>query len=230
MYRDDVKELLEHTKKQIITLKKDSIVSKITVKNILENLRSSLEYCAQYINREKLLQNSKVYFPYGKSEEIFRRSIQKNNFSILKDKFPHIYSYIEELQPHKCNDEWLTTMCEATNEAKHNKSLDIETNIKKEEILTNLNIPGIGFTEGTNNFNKLNFQMTGCTFNGKSIDDFHILDGNVKIIKKGEISPEYDFEIIENKTFILNSYSCDLFELLEKSYYKISNFSNKLFE
>ena len=36
MYRDDVKELLEHTKQQIITLKKDSIVSKITVKNILE--------------------------------------------------------------------------------------------------------------------------------------------------------------------------------------------------
>ena len=230
MLKNDVKELLDYCSQQISYLKTETIISKVIVKNILENLRSSLEYCAQYINKEKLLQNSRVYFPYGKTEEYFAKSINKNNFSRLRQEFPNIFDRIENLQPHKCADNWLIIMCEATNEAKHNNALGIDTNIEKEKVMTELLIPGIEFTEGKKNYNNVNIKMTGCYFNGQSIDDFHISNGNVNTIKKGNISPVYSFEIIENKTFILNNYSCDLFNLLEKSHSKIEEFSLDIFD
>lgn len=230
MHKNDVNELLEHAQQQILTIKKDPVVSKVIVKNILENLRSALEYCAQYINREKLMQDKRIYFPYGKTENHFKESLRKNNFTRLVKDFPLIYSNIERLQPFSCGSDWLTVMCEATNEAKHNRSLDISSDTKIEKNLTVLDIPGFSFSAKNNSFNHINITMMGCSFNGKTIDDFQTANGNVNILKSGEIPIKYSFEILENKTFVLNDYKWDLIELLDKSFLEISNFSKDLFE
>ncbi|SHE59018.1 hypothetical protein [Chryseobacterium takakiae] len=222
MTKKDIEELLEHCSNKIEEIKKSETISKVDVKNILENLRSSLEYCAQYINYTVYNKKSKIYFPYGKTEDQFKKSINRN-FLSLKKKNPKIYKFIEDLQPHILNDNWLVIMCEATNEAKHNNALNIENQIDVHKKIT-VDIPGVIYIP----------DARAVTFKGnyiddKPIDDFVINNDTIEITKKGLVTPQFNFEIVENKTFLLKDYQCDLIQLLEKSLKSIREFSNNLY-
>lgn len=50
MSKADVDELLKDIEEQLISIKKYKKITKVKLKSILENLRSSLEYMAQDIN------------------------------------------------------------------------------------------------------------------------------------------------------------------------------------
>ncbi|WP_273023582.1 hypothetical protein [Rheinheimera sp.] len=89
-----------------------------TVKSTLEHLRSVLEYSAQDIRDFCKAENSKLYFPYGKNESLFRDNAKKNLPNLHQDS--KIYHIVESLQPHCCGDEWLSTLCDQTNFNKHN--------------------------------------------------------------------------------------------------------------
>lgn len=225
MYKQDIEDLLEHSKKEINELWKSEVISKVKVKNILENLRSSLEYCAQYINSNLLNRQTKVYFPYGKTEGQFRKSINRN-FPSLKKLIPDIYALIESLQIHQSNNNWLIIMCEATNTAKHNRALDVEKIYSETRLMKEISIPGaihLSNVGGT-------ISVTNCSVNGQRVDDFEIQEGYFTKYTKHSISPTFEFEIVENKKIILNDYQCDLIELFEKSVTEIEKFKEKLFE
>ena len=128
MYNSDIKELLEHCLIEIEKIskeKKASSINKVALKNVLENMRSILDYIAQDI-LNKLKQNpknnklsNKIYFPYGQKENHFKISIKRNLPNLKKD-MPELYDLIESIQPFKLKNNWIVDLCELTNEAKHN--------------------------------------------------------------------------------------------------------------
>lgn len=231
MHKEDVFDLLDYTEKQIINLKENSKFSKVDVKNILENLRSTLEYCAQFINYKLSLNKNGINFPYGENEQKFKIQLIKNLGNLQKIS-PKLYCLIESLQPHKSNNNWLVVMCKATNEVKHRKSLNIkEENYDKKKI-THLEIPGVNlgqFWIDQINANKFKIEFTNMSFNNLPMDDFIINDGEIVTKREGVISPFFTFEIVNNKIFILEDYSYDLIELLDTSYMNVNNFSITLF-
>jgi hypothetical protein len=130
--------LIEHASKDFIKIKQeyqDSLKKKsipqslqIDVKNLMENLRSSLDYLARDIY-EKHLHNYRkskgkreiidIYFPYGKNEKDFKSSLGRS-LPELDTVCPKIYTIIENIQPHKCGNDWLYNLCNILNQNKHN--------------------------------------------------------------------------------------------------------------
>lgn len=138
MRKDQIAALLQHAKinlKKIETQYQQSLDEKIVstslqidIKNMMENLRSSLDYLAHDIYEEVIMparkltwlkELDKVYFPYGKNENDFKSRIGASlpNLGWLH---PIIYTLIENLQFHKSGDNWLYQFCEIVNEKKHN--------------------------------------------------------------------------------------------------------------
>ncbi|RLZ06370.1 hypothetical protein [Faecalibacter macacae] len=228
MTKENIFELLEYSNNQIINTNH----SKYEIKNILENLRSILEYCAEYINNKLMLKKNRIYFPYGDSQVKFDEQVLKN-FGNIKSTNPKLYSLIENLQSYKSKNNWLTVLCLATNEVKHKKPLELKEEITEKQIINDLDIPGIKIPQffiDQINSNKLKIEISGCTFNNLPMDDFTIENGNLQTHKDGFISPFYNFEIIDNKNFLLQDYNFDLKELLNTCYINIFNFCEELFK
>ncbi|NGX31127.1 MAG: hypothetical protein K940chlam8_00487 [Chlamydiae bacterium] len=135
---DDIKSLLADVKDRLLEIKNSydqSLQNKvipdflrIDVTIVMGNLRPCLDYMAQDIyetiiapHREKnnLKPRKRICFPYGKNEQDFNKSIQKN-LPDLKTVRPDIYSLIEAIQPHVCGDTWLCDLCQIVNDNKHN--------------------------------------------------------------------------------------------------------------
>jgi len=120
---DDIKNKYEEA------LKNKSLDLRIPVKNLMENLRSALDYMAHDIyeqvckpdrNSRGLPDPRNVYFPYSKEASAFPSSIGSSlpNLSSLS---PNIYSLIEAIQPFRCGDSWLYDFCKVLNENKHER-------------------------------------------------------------------------------------------------------------
>lgn len=89
------------------------------IKSAVEHLRSCLDYCAQDISEMKTgRRGEKIYFPYGETEELFHKSVQRN-IPGLQTKSPQVYSLLENLQPHRSDSPWLVQLCKDTNQVKH---------------------------------------------------------------------------------------------------------------
>ncbi len=136
MRDDDVKNLLIHVEKSLANIKNiydQSLHDKdipaflrIDIKNVMENLKSALDYMAQdvavMISNQKANNaalRKKIYFPYGKNKQDYDFSIKKNLPDIEITR-PDIYSLIEDIQPHICGNAWLYDFCQILNENKHN--------------------------------------------------------------------------------------------------------------
>ncbi len=63
MSKADVDELLKDIEEQLISIKKYKKITKVKLKSIFENLRSSLEYMAQDINSALSRPGKKGIFP-----------------------------------------------------------------------------------------------------------------------------------------------------------------------
>lgn len=139
MRQQFVKDLLEHAKKDLEKIKAEyetSLQSKtisaslqIDVKNLMENLRSALDYVAHdiyesVVKPDRITSGEKeikdIYFPYGKDENDFRSSMGR---CLPKLDFlsPSIFGILERIQPHKCGNGWLYKFCYILNEKKHDK-------------------------------------------------------------------------------------------------------------
>ncbi|AVK50681.1 hypothetical protein AXY43_23160 [Clostridium sp. MF28] len=78
---------------------------KVTIKNFLENIRSSLEYITNYVfytycaknYTETELKRKKVYFPIRKDKNYFDKCINKD-FRGLHESNPEIYQILENCQ------------------------------------------------------------------------------------------------------------------------------------
>ena len=134
---EDVITLITESKEQYMevkelydkSLKDKSLDIRIKVKNLMENLRSILDYTTHDIyeevckyNRQKSGKSdpSNIYFPYGKNENDFKSSIGRSlpNLEILS---PPTYELIKNVQPFVSNDSWLYDLCVINNENKHDK-------------------------------------------------------------------------------------------------------------
>lgn len=135
MRNDDVKNLLKHEKDRLINIKNDYDQSlkdkdihatlRIDIKNYMENMKSALDYMAKDMHetiiakkRKKKNQSQKKNFPYGEDKQQFEK-MTKNHLPDLKIIRPDIYSLIEDMQPHKCNNKWLYDFCKILNDNKH---------------------------------------------------------------------------------------------------------------
>lgn len=136
MRNNDIENLLAHVEKSLVNIKNSYDQSlhdkdipaflRIDIKNVMENLRSALDYMAQDVaitisNRKSnnAALRKKIYFPCGKNKQDYDSSIKKNlpDLEIVR---PDIYSLIEDIQPHTCGDTWLYDFCQILNENKHN--------------------------------------------------------------------------------------------------------------
>jgi len=149
MRRKSIIDLVEHSKNDLVKIKSDYEASikeqkvspslQINIKNMMENLRSALDYVAHDIY-DKIIypyratlgekQISDVYFPYGKDENGFNSSIGRN-LPKISSLSPPLYSIIERIQPHKCKNDWLYNFCTILNQNKHNTLSPQKKNIKK---------------------------------------------------------------------------------------------------
>jgi len=120
--------LIGKAKKDFVVLKKDynnsldqKVISeelKIDIKNIFENLRSSLDYLAHDIHEACITAKPPkiLYFPIKQSRKEFDIGINKD-FVDLNTNFTDVYTILENVQPY--NDPWLTKFNKLNNNNKH---------------------------------------------------------------------------------------------------------------
>jgi len=137
MRSTDIKRMLEHIDKDLASLENEytsSLRAKelpaslaIDVKNLMENLRSCLDYMAQDIyeiviepHRSKagLKPLKKAYFPYGKTKADFDGAVTKN-LPDLSSLSPNVYGILESIQPFNAGITWLVDLCSTVNTNKH---------------------------------------------------------------------------------------------------------------
>jgi hypothetical protein len=151
MRENDVHALICHAKANLPPIEREYAASlhrksidpvlRIEVKNLMENLRSSLDYLARDIYEGLGMSTPdiiKVYFPYGKDRQDFMSSIG-NRLPTLNAVNPNLFSIVESAQPHKCGSAWLYNLCRIVNDNKHNQ-LDAQT--KTEQMSYDVGLPG----------------------------------------------------------------------------------------
>ncbi len=139
MRKQDVNDLVTHIKSDLEKINREyessihneriSASLKIDVKNLMENLRSVLDYLAHDIY-EKVIQPARIisgeteirdiYFPYGKDKHSFKSSLGRY-LPQLETLSPPIFMRIEDMQPYKCGNDWLYSLCSILNQNKHNQ-------------------------------------------------------------------------------------------------------------
>lgn len=113
----DSMESLKNDYQTSLTAKEVSEELKVDIKNVLENLRSCLDYIARDIY-EKFISDTpgRVYFPIRHTAFEFQQAISRN-YSGLDQTAPNVYTIIEQVQPY--NDPWLGKFNRLNNDNKH---------------------------------------------------------------------------------------------------------------
>jgi hypothetical protein len=135
--KDDTETILAEARSQYENLRKaydkalrdESLDLRVSVKNLMENLRSALDYMAHDVY-ESCCQAARlasgrpdprnIYFPYGRSEADFRSGVG-SSLPGLDTLAPDVYSLIASIQPYQDGDNWLYNLCSILNEKKHDR-------------------------------------------------------------------------------------------------------------
>jgi len=138
--KDDVTQLLLHVENKLANIKKvydESLEQReihpflrIDIKNVMENLRSALDYMAKDIATNIQAAGKNHYFPFGDNQKNFHNSVDKN-LQNLKNKRPDIYCLIENMQPHTCGNSWLPDLCHIVADKKHDSLVQQERTSQK---------------------------------------------------------------------------------------------------
>lgn len=130
------------------------------IKNCFEDLRSCLEYSAHDVWASYSQDVRKIYFPYGRTKELFINSVNKNLPS-LPDRSPSVYRLIESMQPFADESDWLIELCRHTNFNKH-EGLSDQVRVNSATSVTTFGKLAIIEGEGVVNFHN-------CIYNGLPI-------------------------------------------------------------
>ena len=110
-------------------LRNKSMDLRIPVKNLMENLRSSLDYmahdiyeacCKSSLSASAQPDPKNIYFPYAKTEQDFRSRVGAV-LPGLQSQSVAVYELLLSIQPFKCKDTWLYDLCSVLNENKHER-------------------------------------------------------------------------------------------------------------
>ncbi len=234
MRKEQVSALLSHIKDDLYKIEskyKDALKDKtipdslrIDIKNLLENLRTILDYLAHDIYEQKIqpsrrangkqdIDNKKIYFPYGKTLNDFRSSVG-SRLPELDSIDRGIYSLIESIQPYLAGDNWLCDFCDITNEKKH-RSL-----IPQERIETNETLLGGGVKVGAGG----KVAMRGCLINGIPVNSEDI---NKEPLEN--FDPRLKVQRIIWVSFKFSNTNIIVLPFLKKIYSNINLFSNQVY-
>ncbi|MBN2548376.1 MAG: hypothetical protein JXB15_04405 [Anaerolineales bacterium] len=120
-------------------LQDKSLDLRVPVKNLMENLRSALDYmahdvyiaCCQAVRRANGKPDPrKIYFPYGRTEEDFIKRVG-DWLPNLGTNSPEVYRILLSIQPFSCGDSWLYDLCTILNTNKHDH-LTAQTRMESE--------------------------------------------------------------------------------------------------
>jgi hypothetical protein len=193
------------------------------IKSCFEHLRSALEYSAQDIWRSYTKKQTSVYFPYGKTEEDFNRSLGKN-LPALKEQAPNLFELVEALQPHKCGSEWLYELCRHTNFNKHDR-----LSPQKRENSSNSNT-SLGCI--VKNYGNATSSFTDCSYNGlpMAIGGTLEVSANRRVseIKKDLFVPIPVLREFDWVEFKIDGSLFDILALIKTSHSEISKFTKEL--
>jgi hypothetical protein len=110
-------------------LRNKSLDLRVPVKNVMENLRSALDYmahdiyeaCCQPVRKASGQPDPKrIYFPYGRTEADFKSGIG-SSLPGLAAASPPIYSLLVSIQPFTTGNNWLYDLCSVLNGKKHDR-------------------------------------------------------------------------------------------------------------
>ncbi len=134
--KPDVDATLASVAKQFVSIRHEyakalrdqSLDLRIPVKNLMENLRSALDYmahdiydsCCRVGQTAGRKQAPKVYFPFGRDDASFKSSLG-SSLPGLQTQAPAVHNLILAMQPFQCGDDWLCDLCSIVNENKHNR-------------------------------------------------------------------------------------------------------------
>lgn len=102
---------------------------RIPVKNLMENLRSALDYmahdiydgcCKSFRAATGKSDPRNIYFPYGRTDQDFRAGLG-SSLPDLQTQNLGVYQLVESIQPFRSKDSWLYDLCSILNENKHDK-------------------------------------------------------------------------------------------------------------
>ncbi|KAB7898030.1 hypothetical protein GA565_19745 [Rouxiella sp. S1S-2] len=224
MNQEDIYELLEEANSYLTKAQRANRITKPKVKTILEHLRTSLEYLTHDIN-DNFSKPSKgrFFFPYGKDRAEFDLSL-KRNMPLLEDEYPAIYLLINKLQPFSCGNDWLTTMCNLTNQVKHVKPIGILEKEVSESVL--ISAGGMNLVEFRGS--GLGNEFSGSSYNGLALDDLKINNGVVEVTKKGLMTT--DFKVTKKNELSIDGIDYPLFQFLRKCHNNIRDFIPEVYE
>jgi hypothetical protein len=104
--------------------------TKLDVKNILENLKSCLDYLAYEIREryhpDPSAATEKVNFPFANNPSHFRSVVARMVCPDLDKSSPPIYSYLESLNYANTSSQWLKEFNHARNDHTHDGFLDAQ--------------------------------------------------------------------------------------------------------
>lgn len=154
----DIHAVLDRAKSDLNKIKKeyekslsDKEISsdlRISIKNCLENIRSSLDYLANQIFKEYCKgENSKIYFPiYSDDKQKFEKFMKKT-YSDLDKTNSKIYKTLESLQYYNdpTNNVWMKDLVSLVNGNKHRK-LSPQTRVERKQL--HLSSGGAGISLG----------------------------------------------------------------------------------
>lgn len=166
----------------------------ILIKNYLENIRSSLDYIANYIfdtycsseYNPKDLESIKrsIYFPICKNEKKFNQIINKK-FKGLSKEFVDI---LEKYQPYK-NNQWIKNLHEISNKSKH---IELIKNTRVESGKVN-------YLVDKNNNQLINVKFENCShaivIDGVALTNKNTMNFPNIVNYDGDIKAEYYFKI-----------------------------------
>ncbi len=135
--RTDTRTIVTAARKQYESIRKDydralrehTLDLRIPVKNLMENLRSALDYMAHDIydiccKPVRIITGKpdprNIYFPYGCTELDFKAGLG-SSLPELDTNSPAVYDLVTSIQPFRCNDPWLCDLCSILNQNKHDK-------------------------------------------------------------------------------------------------------------
>ncbi|MEX0165338.1 hypothetical protein MRBLPD1_003857 [Pseudomonas brassicacearum] len=193
------------------------------IKSCFEHLRSALEYSAQDIWRSYTRKQNSVYFPYGRTEDDFNKSLNRN-LPALKEQAPDLYKMVEALQPHKCGSDWLYELCRHTNFNKHDR-----LSPQKRENSSNSNTT-LGCI--VKNYGSATSTFTGCYYNGLPMANSGHLEVSasrrVSEIKENLFVPLPVLREFDWVEFKIDGSLFDILALIKTSHSEISRFAKEI--
>lgn len=180
MRKNDVFELLESTKADLISLRNicekgrlsddDLILPPVLLKNTLENSRSCLEYIAAdaYESIPNHGSGKILFFPYGSSLQGLMKINRNKWLSDLKTHKPDLFAVIMNYQDFNLQqcDSWLVDFCKLNNEIKHNSlSRPVRIGLNEKFELS----PGIVISKKAKKITFTNSQINGTKINNLTL-------------------------------------------------------------